>query len=127
MTRNLIFILTLIVIASVCDTINQLCLKFSINSLNASLSRDVMKILRFIFKLALIPRVWVGLLFSTLSLCIWLFVLSRTDLNFAFSVDSMHYIFIAFASSLFLKEKVGYKRWMGTILILIGIVMVSLG
>jgi uncharacterized membrane protein len=65
-------------------------------------------------------------IFSTLSLCIWLVVLSRADLNFAFSVDSMHYIFIALTSRYILKERVGLKRWLGTILIVCGIIIVSL-
>ena len=55
-----------------------------------------------------------------------LLVLSKADLNFAFSADSMHYIFIAFASHLVLKEKVGICRWFGTALIVGGIILISL-
>jgi uncharacterized membrane protein len=72
------------------------------------------------------PKVWLGGLFALLSLCIWLFVLSKAELNFAFSVDSVHYIFIAFASRMILKEKVGFKRLAGTISIILGIILVSL-
>jgi drug/metabolite transporter (DMT)-like permease len=61
-----------------------------------------------------------------ISLCIWLLVLSRADLNFAFSADSMHYIFIALASRFILKEKFSRLRWAGTALIITGIVCVSL-
>ena len=125
MKSGLIFILSLIVLTSICDTINQLFLKSAINSLGISLSADIIKILKFIFRLILIPRVWLGFLFSVLSLCIWLFVLSRADLNFAFSADSMHYIFIALASRIFLKEKIGPKRGFGTLLIVVGIILVS--
>ncbi len=77
-------------------------------------------------KLILIPWVWVGFIFSTISLFVWLFVLSKTELSFAFSVDSMHYILIAFASRSILKERVGFTRWMGTILIVAGIILVTL-
>ncbi len=126
MKQGLIFILLLIVLTSICDTINQLFLKSAINSLNASLTGSILKILRFILKLIMIGRVWIGFLFAVLSLCIWLFVLSKADLNFAFSADSMHYIFIAFASRFVLKEKVGLKRWVGTIFIILGIILVSL-
>jgi uncharacterized membrane protein len=87
----------------------------------------VREILRFIVRLLFIPYVWLSFLFATLSLIIWLFVLSKVDLNFAFSVDSMHYIFIAYTSKILLKEKVCAQRWLGTILIAAGIIVVTLG
>ena len=125
MKVGIFFIIFLIVLTSICDTISQLFLKSAINSLGANIS-SIRKIFGFIIKLILVPWIWIGLIFSCLSLFIWLFVLSKADLNLAFSVDSMHYIFIAFASSLILKEKVGLKRWMGTIIIMAGIVLVTL-
>ena len=126
MKQGLSSILFLITLTSICDTINQLFLKSAINSLNVSLSASIVKIWQFIIKLVRIPLVWIGFLFSILSLCIWLFVLSKADLNFAFSADSIHYIFIAFASGFVLKEKVGFRRWGGTIFIIVGIILVSL-
>ena len=125
MSANLIFIILLIVATSICDTVSQLFLKKAINSLKISID-GLKKIFSFIIRLILIPWVWIGFAFSTLSLFIWLFVLTRADLNFAFAVDSMHYIFIAFASKLILKERVGTSRWVGTILIVAGIILVSL-
>jgi drug/metabolite transporter (DMT)-like permease len=119
-------IFLLIVLTSLCDTINQLFLKSAINSLSLSSPITLRKVMKFIIELIMVPRVWISFLFSVLSLCIWLFVLSKADLNFAFSIDSMHYIFIAFVSRLILKEKVGIKRWSGTIFIIIGIILVSL-
>jgi len=124
MREGLVYILFLIALTSICDTINQLFLKSAINSL-LSPAGNIKEILKFIFKLVLVPRVWVSFLFSLISLCIWLFVLSQVDLSFAFSADSMHYIFIALASRFILKEKVSSKRWLGIILIVVGIMMVS--
>ena len=126
MKEGLIFIFFLIVLTSICDTTNQLFLKSAINLLELTSPVTIKKIIRFIVELIKIPRVWISFLFSVLSLSIWLFVLSKVDLNFAFSIDSMHYIFIAFASRHILKEKVGFKRWFGTIFIMIGIILVSL-
>jgi len=124
MREGLIFILSLIAVTSICDTINQLFLKSAINSI-VSPAGNIREVLKFIFKLVLIPRVWISFFFSLISLCIWLFVLSQVDLSFAFSADSMHYIFIALASRFILKEKVSAKRWLGIILIVVGIMMVS--
>lgn len=125
MKNGLTFILFLIALSSICDTVNQLFLKSAVNSLSAPPAR-VKEVIRFILKLVVTPRVWGGLLFSVISLCIWLFVLSRADLSFAFSADSMHYIFIALTSWLVLKERISFKRWMGIMLIVAGITLVSL-
>jgi len=124
MKEGVVFTLFLIALTSVCDTINQLFLKSAVNSLVAP-SGSIIRVLKFIFRLILIPRVWVSFLFSIISLCIWLFVLSRADLSFAFSADSMHYIFIAVVSRFVLKEKVGVKRWLGIIFIILGITIIS--
>ncbi len=126
MKTGLILIFSLIVLTSICDTISQLFLKNSINSIGEFSSRHLKNVIKFIIKIVLMPKAWMALFFSTLSLCIWLIVLSKADLNFAFSLDSMHYIFIAFTSRLFLKERVGAMRWAGTLLIVIGITFVML-
>ena len=119
-------VLFLIAFTSLCDTINQLFLKSTIDSLNFTPSFNIIKIFKFIFQLITKPRLWLGFCFSLISLCVWLVVLSKADLNFAFSADSMHYIFIALASRFVLKEKMGTRRWLGTGLIVVGIFFVSL-
>lgn len=126
MKDALFIVLFLIALTSLCDTINQLFLKSAIDSLNFTPTFNLIKIFKFIFRLIITPRIWLGFIFSVISLCIWLLVLSKADLNFAFSADSMHYIFIAFASWLILKERFSPLRWIGTGLIVAGIVMVSL-
>ncbi len=126
MREGLLIILFMISLTSLCDTVNQLFLKSAIDSLNFSPSFNLIKIFKFIFQLLIKPRIWLSFIFSVISLCIWLLVLSKADLNFAFSADSMHYIFIALASRFILKEKFSSLRWLGTGLIVTGIVFVSL-
>jgi len=126
MQTPLLLILFLIALTSLCDTINQLFLKSTIDSLNFQPTFNILKILKFIWRLVRIPRLWIGFIFSVISLCIWLFVLSKSDLNFAFSADRMHYIFIALASGLILKEHISRLRLVGTLIIVLGIILVSL-
>ncbi len=126
MKVNLFFILSLIALTSICDTISQIFLKSTINSLSFNFSWHLIRFFKFILKIMLTPLVWAGLFFSITSLCVWLFVLSKADLNFAFSADSMHYIFIALASRFVLKERVNWQRWLGILSIIVGIVFVSL-
>jgi len=126
MREGLLIILFMIAFTSLCDTVNQLFLKSTIDSLNLSPKLNFIKIFKFIFQLIIKPRLWLSFLFSVISLCIWLLVLAKADLSFAFSADSMHYIFIALASRFILKEKFSSLRWLGTGLIVMGIVFVSL-
>jgi len=126
MQPNLCLILFLIALTSLCDTINQLFLKSSIDALNFPPTFNIFRILKFIWGLIRMPKLWIGFVFSVISLCIWLFVLSKSDLNFAFSADSMHYIFIFLASGLILKERIGRLRLIGTAVIIFGIILVSL-
>jgi len=124
--QNLIFIIFLIFVTDICDTISQLLLKSSINSLDLHIN-SVKKVIRLVINLIKTPRVLIGSIFSAISLLIWLFVLTKSDLNFAFSMDSMRYILIALASVLVLKEKINIARWLGIFAVVCGIVLVAMG
>jgi drug/metabolite transporter (DMT)-like permease len=126
MSHNIFFILLLIAIANALDTVRELFLKTAINSLNIVPINTVKSVITFIYKLICLPGVWISFSCATLSLFFYLFVLSKIDLNLAFALDSMHYIFVAFSSQILLKEKVGPLRWVGTGCIIIGIILVSL-
>jgi uncharacterized membrane protein len=126
MKYSIFFIIGLIALTDVSDTISQLFLKSSINSLDLD-TYSIKKVMRFILQLIRIPRVWLGFIFSIASLSIWLFVLSKSELSLAFSLDSMRYIMIALASTAFLKEKIGLIRWLGIICVVCGITLVSAG
>ena len=126
MEQKLIFIVFLIFLTDACDTISQLLLKSSINSLDLHIN-SVRKIIGLVAHLIKTPRVLIGFIFSAISLCIWLFVLTKADLNFAYSMDSMRYILIALASVVVLKEKINIVRWLGIFAVVCGIMLVAAG
>ena len=126
MKQSLIFIIFLIFLTDLCDTISQLTLKSSINKLDLHVN-TVKKVIRLLLQLGRMHRVWIGFIFSTLSLAIWLFVLSKAELNFAYSLDSMRYILITIVSVVVLKENVAPMRWMGIICVVTGIILVASG
>jgi len=126
MREGHLYIFCLIVFTSVCDTFRELFLKSGVNSIDQLTPGNIKGVIIFVLKLIRTPWAWISILIGFLSLFIWLFVLSRADLNLAFSLDSMHYIFIALASGFILKEKVKFVRWFGTLLIVLGITLVTL-
>jgi len=126
MKASIFLILICITISNALDAIRDTFLKSAINSVGELGESKIKNVIRFIFRLLKKPQVWISFACSIFSLFFYLFVLSKAELNFAFSLDSMHYIFIAFSAKIFLKEKVGPKRWLGTAFVVVGIMLVTL-
>jgi len=71
------------------------------------------------------PAVWGGLLLFGLSAMVWLAVLSRTSLSFAYPFASLTYVLILLADRFVLNETVPGLRWVGVFCIMVGIVLVA--
>jgi drug/metabolite transporter (DMT)-like permease len=71
----------------------------------------------------------VKLILGTVMLAIffflWLAVLSWEDLSVALPMQALNYILVAFLSQYFLHEVVTPMRWAGTVLVAIGVVMIT--
>jgi drug/metabolite transporter (DMT)-like permease len=71
------------------------------------------------------PAVWGGLLLFGLSAVVWLSVLSRTSLSFAYPFASLTYVLILLADKFVLNETIPGLRWAGVFFIMLGIVLVA--
>ena len=125
MQPGIIFIVLLVMCTDIIDAVSQTFLKMAINSLHTEVN-SLKKAVVFMLSLLCRCRLWLSFALGVVSLCLWLFVLSKTELNFAYSIDSMRYIFIAFAAVVFLKERIGLLRWLGIAAIVGGILLVTL-
>ncbi|MHB1340725.1 MAG: DMT family transporter [Coriobacteriia bacterium] len=72
------------------------------------------------------PQVLLGLTAYVLSSVMWLVVLSRLDLAAVYPLGSTSYAIVVVASWA-LGEAVGPLRWLGVVLIVAGVVLVSSG
>ena len=66
-----------------------------------------------------------GVLVYIVEAIVWLGFLSTTALSIASPLGSVNNILVLIASALFLKETVGKRRWLGALLIVIGIFLVG--
>jgi drug/metabolite transporter (DMT)-like permease len=71
------------------------------------------------------PAVWGGLFLFGLSAIVWLAVLSRTSLSFAYPFASLTYVLILLADRFVLHEQIPPLRWAGVFCIMVGIVLVA--
>jgi len=66
-----------------------------------------------------------GFLFYIISTFIWLSVLSRVQLSFAYPLISFGYVLTVFFSWLLLNESVSLIRWLGVMVICCGVFLIS--
>jgi hypothetical protein len=71
------------------------------------------------------PAVWLGLALFGLSAVVWLAVLSRSTLSFAYPFASLTYVLILLADRFLLDQPVPGLRYAGVASIIVGIVLVA--
>jgi multidrug transporter EmrE-like cation transporter len=71
------------------------------------------------------PFILLGIGFYGISVIVWLMVLSRVDVSYAYPMLSVGYIVAALAGKFFFGEPVNMLRWAGIITICIGVFMIT--
>jgi drug/metabolite transporter (DMT)-like permease len=106
--------------------IAQLALKHGMNLVNDDLAPERFSLNGSSMRAIVAqPYVWGGLLLFGLSALVWLVVLSRASLSFAYPFAALTYVLILLFDQFVLNETVPPLRWAGVAFIGIGIVLVS--
>jgi len=71
------------------------------------------------------PKLVIGTAMLAIFFFLWLAVLSWEDLSVALPMQALNYVLVAFLSQYFLGETVSPLRWAGTILVCVGVVMIT--
>ena len=114
----------LIVVCVVLGVCGQLLLKQGM-SLNPDRVDQVREIVPRIVAAFLNPVVLLGFLAYFLSAALWLIVLTRNELSYAYPLLSMGYIVVVILSRVFFQEAVTATRLIGTLVICLGVVLIS--
>jgi drug/metabolite transporter (DMT)-like permease len=118
-------ILLLILVAEVWNTAGQIMFKKSANSLEMRSLKGFKTKIAFLKDVFTNPLIWIGFGSMTVSLAIWMVALAGADLSFVFPVGSLQYIFILVAAYIFLGEKIDRMKLAGTLLVVLGIVLIA--
>jgi drug/metabolite transporter (DMT)-like permease len=71
------------------------------------------------------PKLVIGTFMLAIFFFLWLAVLSWEDLSVALPMQALNYVLVAFLSQYFLGEVVSPLRWTGTILVCIGVMLIT--
>jgi len=111
-------ILTLVLVAELIMFAGQLLYKKTLNKIKEGRYLDFLK------KALTSYKIWIGFFCITFGIIIWLIALSFTELNFIYSLDSFMYVIALFGSRIFLGEKIDRHKIAGTLLIVLGLILV---
>jgi drug/metabolite transporter (DMT)-like permease len=125
-TKGTAMLIALILFSVTLAAVAQLTLKHGMNLVNDELSPDVFS-LNGTSLLVVVqqPYVWSGLFLFGLSALVWLMVLSRASLSFAYPFAALTYVLILLFDQFVLDETVPPLRWAGVAFIGVGIILVS--
>jgi len=71
------------------------------------------------------PKLIFGTAMLAVFFFLWLAVLSWEDLSVALPMQALNYVLVAFLSQYFLGEVVSPLRWAGTLLVCVGVMMIT--
>jgi uncharacterized membrane protein len=119
-----ILLILLSVSIAVCG---QLMLKVGINRIGIVNFGTLSTLKQFFLGVIKSPMVMSGLFLYVVSAAIWLIVISAVDLSFAYPFIGITYVMVLVLSKFILKEDVNLIRWIGALIITIGVIVISRG
>lgn len=119
-------LIALILLSVALAAVAQLTLKTGMNHVNDELAPATFSLSgRSLRVLVGQPFVWGGLLLFGVSALVWLVVLSRASLSFAYPFAALTYVSILLFDHFVLNEQVPALRWAGVACIALGIFLIS--
>ena len=118
--------LALLLVSVVFAIAGQLTLKAAMEEVGRIGAREVSAAGETVKRAIKEPRLWIGLVLFGISALFWLVVLSRVPLSVAYPFVGVSYILIVAFSRFFLHEHVPTLRWIGVIVVALGIAIVGL-
>ncbi len=105
----------------------ELCVSRAMKQVGEATSFHPADIIRVVLRALHQPWMWVGVTMMALAFFALLGALSRFNVSFVVPVTALSYIAGALGGVIFLRERVGFWRWMGVLLVAIGVTLVIVG
>ena len=114
----------IILIPTIAGVIGQLMLKIGMSNMGA-LDLSVAGLPNIALKIMTNPTIIIGLAIYMGGVFFWLIGLNKLDLSFLYPFASLSYVLITVAAWAFLHEQIPPLRWVGLLVICIGVALVA--
>jgi drug/metabolite transporter (DMT)-like permease len=115
---------TMIVVAG---TGGELCVSRAMKVVGEAPSLRPVEAAKVVIRALRVPWMWLGIGMMALAFFSLLGALSIYNVSFVVPVTALSYVAGAFGGVVFLRERVGFQRWLGVLLISMGVALVFLG
>jgi drug/metabolite transporter (DMT)-like permease len=112
-------------LAVTAGTVGDLLLTKGMKELGDLSAMNLRGILSAAYQALTSPKLVLGTAMLAVFFFLWLAVLSWEDLTVALPMQALNYVLVAFLSQYFLGEIVTPMRWAGTVLVCIGVIMIT--
>ncbi len=112
-------------LAVTAGTVGDILLTKGMKELGDVSAMNLKGILNAAFQALTSPKLVIGTAMLAVFFFLWLAVLSWEDLSVALPMQALNYVLVAFLSQYFLGEVVTPMRWAGTILVCVGVVLIT--
>jgi len=116
-------LLFLIIVAG---TGGELCVTRAMKTVGEVHDFRPMALLKFIVRAVRVGWMWLGVALMTLAFFSLLAMLSIESVSFVVPVTALHYVAGTIGAVLFLKERITRERWIGVLVVCLGVTIVWL-
>lgn len=117
--------LIVMILAVTAGTVGDILLAKGMKEMGDISAMNLRGILDAAFRALTTPKLIMGTAMLAVFFFLWLAVLSWEDLSVALPMQALNYVLVAFLSQYFLGEVVSPLRWAGTVLVCIGVMLIT--
>lgn len=117
----------LYIVVVVVGTVGEMCLSRATKTIGEVHDFRPRAIAHHVFAAMKVPWMWIGISMMAAAFFALLGMLSMANASFVFPATALNYAVGAIGGKFFLKERVTAQRWLGVLVVCIGVVLVVLG
>lgn len=123
----MITIVVLYLVVVVVGTVGEMCLSRATKTVGEVHDFRPHAIARHVVAVLKVPWMWIGISLMAAAFFALMGMLSMANASFVFPATALNYAVGAVGGKFFLKERVTMQRWIGVLVVCIGVVLVVLG